>query len=66
MHEPERKNILRLYNLIKKYNGWDEQYKKTGLKLEPIIPATILTTLDTGAGTKPVMLGGNQPGEPNP
>lgn len=65
MHEPERKNITRLYNLIMKFNGWDVTYAKPGLKLMPIIPATILTTLDTGAGTKPVMLGGAEPGKEN-
>ncbi len=61
-HEPERQHILSVYRLIRDFNKWNQAYAKKGLKLEPIIPATILTTLDTGAGTKPVMMGAN-PGE---
>lgn len=60
-HEPERQNILNVYRIIRKFNKWDlKQAPAAGLFLEPIIPATILTTLDTGSGTKPVMLGGAQ------
>lgn len=59
-HEAERQHIISLYNFIKRYNKWDVEYKKEGLTLEPIIPATILTTLDTGAGTKPVMMGAQE------
>jgi hypothetical protein len=66
MHEPERKNVTRLYNLISKFNKWDVNYAKDGLKLEPVIPATILQTLDTGSGVKPIMTGGVQPGEQKP
>lgn len=62
MHEPERKNLTRIYNIIKKFNKWDVNYAKPGLQLQPVIPATILTTLDTGSGTKPVMTGGVEPG----
>lgn len=52
--ENERKNIMRLMNMIKKFNGWD----KTNPGLEFIIPGTILTTLDTGGTSKPVVTGG--------
>lgn len=62
MHEPERKNITRIYNIIKKFNKWDVTYAKEGMQLQPVIPATILQTLDTGSGTKPV-ISGAQPGE---
>jgi|GEM_PF-2845786 len=67
IHEPERQLILRNYNIIKRFNEWDKQYVKSGLKLEPIMPTTILTTLDTGGGTKPAIPGGT-PGaqQPNP
>lgn len=63
-HEPERQHILSLYRLIRDFNKWNVDYAKDGLMLEPIIPATILTTLDTGAGTKPVTMGA-EPGQNN-
>lgn len=62
--EPERMAIRRVYNIIKKFNGWDREFAKQGLTLEPVIMNTILTTLDTGAGSKPVMLGAD-PGNNN-
>lgn len=65
-HEPERQNIYSIYRLIRDFNGWDKTYQKPGLQLEPIIPATILTTLDTGAGTKPITLGATPGGNQNP
>jgi hypothetical protein len=65
MMEPERQNVYRIYNLIKKFNGWDKAFTKPGLTLEPIIPATILTTLDTGGGTAPVMSGAKPGSQPN-
>lgn len=55
--EPERMAIRRVYNIIKKFNGWDQKHAKPGLNLEPVMMNTILTTLDTGAGSKSVMLG---------
>lgn len=65
-HEPERQNILALYRLIRDFNKWNITYAKKGLTLEPIIPATILTTLDTGAGTKPITTGaGTSQAKPN-
>lgn len=54
IHELERKNIQRVMNVIKYFNGWNVTHPG----LEFIIPATILTTLDTGATSKPVMTGG--------
>lgn len=52
--ENERQKIIRLLNIVAKFNGWTEQYPG----LEFIIPGTILTTLDTGGSTKPVINGG--------
>ena len=52
--ENERQKIVRLLNIIKKFNGWDKEHPG----LEFIIPGTILTTLDTGGSTKPVINGG--------
>lgn len=57
MLEMERKNVLRVMNVIKYFNGWNKTYPG----LEFIIPATLLTTLDTGAGSKPVVTGGMEP-----
>lgn len=56
IHELERKQVQRFMNIIKRFNGWDKKYQG----LEFIIPGTILTTLDTGAGTKPIVNGANQ------
>ena len=64
IHEPERQLICRNYNLIKRFNEWDKTYAKDKLRLEPIMPTTILTTLDTGGGTAPAIPGG-KPGENN-
>lgn len=63
-HEPERQNILAIYRLIRDFNKWNETYKKAGLNLEPFIPATILTTLDTGSGSGSTIPGA-QPGNNN-
>lgn len=65
IHEPERQMICRNYNLVKRFNGWDKTYPKPNLKLEPIIPTTILTTLDTGSGTSSGFNNG-QPQNPSP
>ncbi len=51
--ELERHNVRRLLSVPKKRNGWDKKYPG----LEFIIPATVLTTLDTGSGSKPVVTG---------
>lgn len=54
IRELERMYIRKIYKLVSRFNGWDQKYKG----LEFIIPATILTTLDTGSGSKPVNTGG--------
>jgi hypothetical protein len=55
--ELERRYIKQLMNVPKYVNGWAKKYPG----LEFIIPATALTTLDTGAGSKPITTGGVQP-----
>jgi hypothetical protein len=52
--ELERRFIRHIMNVVKYVNGWDAKYPG----LEFIIPATALTTLDTGAGSKPINTGG--------
>lgn len=54
--ELERRYIRSLMNVPKYVNRWNKRYPG----LEFIIPATALTTLDTGAGSKPVNTGGLQ------
>ena len=54
--ENERRNVVRFFNMIKYFNGWHEKYPG----LEFIIPGTILTTLDTGGSSKPVITGGSE------
>ncbi len=68
IHEPERQMICNWYNLVKKFNGWDTTYKRDGFSLTPVIPTTILTTLDTGKGTSQGVNGGQpaQPGNSSP
>jgi hypothetical protein len=62
LHELERRNIARVMNVVKYFNGWD----KTHPGLEFIIPATVLTTLDTGGSSKPVTMGANAEQNQNP
>ncbi len=57
--ELERQNIKRALHVPKVYNGWAQRHPG----LDFIIPTTVLTTLDTGAGTKPVVTGGPKPDE---
>lgn len=63
--ELQRKVVQHFMNVPKYVNGWHK--KHPGLQF--IIFATALTTLDTGAGTKPVTTGGikpqNDPGNGN-
>lgn len=54
IRELERMYIRKIYKLVSRFNGWDVKYPG----LEFIIPATILTTLDTGGSSKPVNTGG--------
>jgi len=53
IHEFERQLIRQMMNVVKYFNGWHQKHPG----LEFIIPATVLTTLDTGAGTKNVITG---------
>lgn len=55
--ELERRFIKQLMNIPKYVNGWAKKHPG----LEFIIPATALTTLDTGAGSKAISTGGVQP-----
>lgn len=57
IRELERMYIRKIYNIVKRFNGWDTTYPG----LEFIIPATVLTTLDTGGSSKPVNTGGIEP-----
>ncbi len=57
IRELERMYVRKVYNIIKRFNGWDVKYPG----LEFVIPATILTTLDTGGSSKPVVTGGIEP-----
>jgi len=67
IHEMERRNIARIMNVIKWFNGWAQRLPG----LEFIIQGSALTTLDTGGSTKPVTLGAggaenkdqNEPGD---
>lgn len=52
MLEPERKDIQFLMNLVSRFNKWDKKYAKGGAQLVFRFPAGLLTTLDTGKGTK--------------
>lgn len=56
IRELERMYVRKVYNIISRFNGWADKYAG----LEFIIPATVLTTLDTGSGSKPVNTGGIQ------
>lgn len=53
LHELERQYVRRMMMVPAYFNGW--KTKHPGLDF--IIPATIMTTLDTGSGTKPVVNG---------
>jgi hypothetical protein len=57
IHEFERQMVRTLFNVIKHFNGWADKYP--GLQF--LIPATILTTLDTGASSKQVVTGAEAP-----
>jgi hypothetical protein len=52
-HELERQNVRRNLMVPARFNGWTEKYPG----LDFVIPATLLTTLDTGSGTKPIVTG---------
>ena len=50
--EAERRMNSKVFNLIKRFNGWQDKYK--GKNLQFRYPNLILTTLDTGGSTAPV------------
>lgn len=54
MMELERQHVRRILSVPAHFNGWK---KRLGSGLDFIIPATVLTTLDTGSGTKPITTG---------
>lgn len=58
-HGVERHHVQYLFNIIAWQNGWRKKHKG----LEFIIPATVLTTTDTGASTKPITTGNAAPKE---
>lgn len=55
--EKERQEVRYLMNIIKYFNGWDRTYPG----MDFIIPGSILTTLDTGAGAKDIVAGNAKP-----
>jgi hypothetical protein len=61
LHELERQYIRRIMMVPARFNKWTEKFPG----LDFIIPATVLTTLDTGAGSKQVVTGNNQPDATN-
>lgn len=50
--EAERRMNTKIFNIVKRFNGWSERYK--GKNLQFRYPNLILTTLDTGGSTAPV------------
>lgn len=50
--EAERRMNSKIFNLIKRFNGWQKKYE--GKNLQFRYPNLILTTLDTGGSTAPV------------
>ena len=50
--EAERRMNSKIFNLIKRFNGWQDKY--AGKNLQFRYPNLILTTLDTGGSTAPV------------
>ncbi len=50
--EAERRMNTKVFNLIKRFNGWADKYK--GKNLQFRYPNLILTTLDKGGSTAPV------------
>lgn len=53
MAEPERRRLIRILNIVARFNGWDKKYP--GFKW--VISSTIPTTLDTGGSSKPEVQG---------
>jgi hypothetical protein len=55
--EKERQEVRAMMNFFKYFNGWNATYKN----LDFVIPGTILTTLDSGAGSKQIVNGAAAP-----
>jgi hypothetical protein len=55
--EWERRQNARLFNVVKKYNGWSERLESETKRLVFRYPSGLLTTLDTGKSTKPEVMG---------
>lgn len=51
INEFERRKASRLFNIIKRVNGWQDRFKSKG-QLVFRYPSSVLTTLDTGKSTK--------------
>jgi hypothetical protein len=54
--EWERRQNARIFNVVKKYNGWSDRLEAGGKKLVFRYPSGLLTTLDTGKSTKPEVM----------
>lgn len=50
--EAERRMNARVFDIVKKYNGWSKRLETAGKRLVFRYPANVLTTLDTGKSTK--------------
>jgi hypothetical protein len=53
LNEFERRKAAKVFNLVKRMNGWYGRYDAKGTPLIFRYPTNILTTLDTGKSTKP-------------
>jgi len=53
LNEFERRKAAKVFNLVKRMNGWYDRYDAKGTPLIFRYPTNILTTLDTGKSTKP-------------
>lgn len=55
--EWERRQNARIFNVVKKYNGWSDRLESENKRLVFRYPSGLLTTLDTGKSTKPEVMG---------
>lgn len=53
LNEFERRKAAKVFNLVKRMNGWYQRYDAKGTPLIFRYPSSVLTTLDTGKSTKP-------------
>lgn len=63
IHEVERMAVRKFMMIIVYFNKWNTGENKG---FEFVIPMTIQTTTDTGAGTKPIVTGNTQPKQKDP